>query len=220
MAHADVATAQKFTDRRRPLWALATFITLLPLVGVALHATTGLTFWLFLPLFLLYGVVPQGPREVSLTQPWADYYLLDADVDALGPDLTVELARSGKEIWLRAVATANAARCEAALHRAVDRLVEHGCRRLVVLAGERAAVVSLRRTTGLSVGWNDAVGDAEALGRVHTELGVRHFVARLELEGQGREGTGFDPSDLAALRTRLERERRTPELEARRSRSA
>ena len=37
MALADTAPAQKFTDRRRPLWTLATLITLLPLVGAALQ---------------------------------------------------------------------------------------------------------------------------------------------------------------------------------------
>jgi len=171
-------------------------------------------------LGLLYGVVPKGPREVSLTQPWADYYLFDADLFALHADLAVELARSGKEIWLRAAATANATRSEAALHGAIDQLVERGCRRLVVLAGDRGAVVALRRTTGLAVGWNDAVGDADGLSRVHTELGVRHFVVRLELEGQGREGTGFDPSAVSDLRARLEHARRAAIHEDRRPRRA
>ena len=82
MAHADTAPAQHFTDRRRPLWTLATLITLLPLVGAALHATTGLTAWLFLPLFLLYGVVPLLDRllgEDTANPPEAAVPGLDAD---------------------------------------------------------------------------------------------------------------------------------------------
>lgn len=169
---------------------------------------------------LLYGVAPRGPRNVSLTEPWADYYLLEVGCDAhcetVGApddDLCRELARTGRPIWIRPARDVPRSRIESALHGGIDRLAEHGARRFVVVApageGARAAILGLRRTTGLPVGCSDAIGDADVLERVHDELGVRHFVVRLELEGEGRAGTGFDPLDLRALRVRMETERRS-----------
>lgn len=164
-------------------------------------------------LGLLYGVVPVGPRQVSLAEPWSDYFLLETR-GPLDSDLVRELARTGKPIWLRPENSRSGDEAHEALLAAVDDLVDAGCRRLVALGTERASghgatdriasVDRLRRATGLPSGWSDHAGDAYCIARAHQELGARHFVVRLELEGEGRAGTGLDPSELRALRERLE----------------
>jgi alkane 1-monooxygenase len=57
VAHTE-SSVPVFVDRRRLAWSLASLLPLLPVVGAALHAATGYEAWLFLPLVLLYGVVP------------------------------------------------------------------------------------------------------------------------------------------------------------------
>ena len=47
-----------YADRHRAAWSLASFLVLIPLLGVALQAWTGHEAWLFLPLVVLYGLVP------------------------------------------------------------------------------------------------------------------------------------------------------------------
>ncbi|QDU85582.1 hypothetical protein Pla163_27140 [Planctomycetes bacterium Pla163] len=162
---------------------------------------------------LLYGVVPVGPRQVSLAEPWSDYYLIETR-GPLDADLVRELARTGKPVWLRPENSRSGDEAHEGLLAAVDDLVDAGCRRLVTLGTERASghaasdriasVGRLRRATGLPSGWSDHAGDAYSIARAHQELGARHFVVRLELEGEGRAGTGLDPSELRALRERLE----------------
>jgi sialic acid synthase SpsE len=164
-------------------------------------------------LGLLYGVVPAGPRQVSLAEPWSDYYLIETR-GSLDADLVRELARTGKPIWLRPENSRSGDEALEGLLAVVDDLVDAGCRRLVALGTERASghaasdriasVGRLRRATGLPSGWSDHTGDAYSIARAHQELGARHLVVRLELEGEGRAGTGLDPSELRALRERLE----------------
>jgi alkane 1-monooxygenase len=48
----------EYTDRKRWLWTLSVVHSLLPFVGIALHAVTGNEWWIVLPLLLNYVVAP------------------------------------------------------------------------------------------------------------------------------------------------------------------
>lgn len=47
-----------YIDRKRWLWAMSVLYPLTPLSGIWLHALSGNEFWLFLPLFLNFGLGP------------------------------------------------------------------------------------------------------------------------------------------------------------------
>lgn len=47
-----------YVDRKRWLWTLSVFYPLQPLLGIWLHAVTGVQAWLLLPLFIGYVVIP------------------------------------------------------------------------------------------------------------------------------------------------------------------
>lgn len=152
---------------------------------------------------LLYGVVPIGPRQLSASEPWADYFLVEAR-EPIGLDLARELGRAGKPVFVR-VDGSDAPRGMLA----VDTLVEAGCRRLVVLATTSvgsdlvaAGLDELRRETGLAVGWSEPFTDSGRVARAHRTMGVRHVLVRVELEGEAHDA--FEPSGVAALRRSLE----------------
>jgi alkane 1-monooxygenase len=78
------SAAGAYVDRRRLAWVAAAFIPMLPLAAVGLHAATGREAWLFVPLAVLYGLVPmldlvfgedQGnPPEAAVPALEADPY--------------------------------------------------------------------------------------------------------------------------------------------------
>ncbi|MEZ5980097.1 MAG: hypothetical protein R3F34_18055 [Planctomycetota bacterium] len=161
-------------------------------------------------LGLLYGVAPIGPRQLAMSEPWADYWLLEAR-DRPTQELTSRLGDSGRPVWLR-VESADVPRAL----EVVDALVVAGCRRIVVVCTSApwsrdvglGAIAQLRRESGLDVGWSEATGDQDLLRAAHRRYGARHLVVRVELEGEGRPGLGLDPSEVAALRAGLAEPRR------------
>jgi alkane 1-monooxygenase len=50
--------APPYVDRRRLAWSAATLVPTLALAAIGLHAATGAEAWMFLPLVVLYGIVP------------------------------------------------------------------------------------------------------------------------------------------------------------------
>jgi alkane 1-monooxygenase len=52
------AWAAPYVDRKRYLWSLSVLMPLLPLVGIALAESTGLRGFLWLPLAVIYGLIP------------------------------------------------------------------------------------------------------------------------------------------------------------------
>ena len=74
----------EYMDRKRPLWALSVVYSLLPFVGIALHAVTGNEWWIVLPLFLNYVIAPildwslgedsSNPPEEVVSQLEQDFY--------------------------------------------------------------------------------------------------------------------------------------------------
>ncbi len=74
----------EYTDRKRSLWTLSVVYSLLPFVGIALHAVTGNEWWIVLPLFLNYVIAPildwvlgedsSNPPEETISQLEQDLY--------------------------------------------------------------------------------------------------------------------------------------------------
>ena len=74
----------EYTDRKRWLWTLSVVHSLLPFVGIALHAVTGNEWWIVLPLLLNYviapildwvlGEDPSSPPEEIVSQLEQDLY--------------------------------------------------------------------------------------------------------------------------------------------------
>ena len=74
----------EYVDRKRSLWMLSLLYALLPLIGIALHATTGNEWWIGLPLLLTYvvgplldwilGEDPNNPPEAVVPQLEQDHY--------------------------------------------------------------------------------------------------------------------------------------------------
>jgi alkane 1-monooxygenase len=74
--------AAAYVDRRRLAWAAATLVPALPLAAIGLHAATGVELWLFLPMAVLYGLVPLLDRIVGedpTNPPEAAVPALEAD---------------------------------------------------------------------------------------------------------------------------------------------
>lgn len=73
-----------YVDRKRMLWLMSVLYPLLPLPGIALHATTGNELWLLLPLLLNFGLGPildwiigedrNNPPEALVMQVDQDHY--------------------------------------------------------------------------------------------------------------------------------------------------
>jgi alkane 1-monooxygenase len=74
----------EYVDRKRSFWMLSLLYALLPLIGIALHATTGNEWWIGLPLLLTYvvgplldwilGEDPNNPPEAVVPQLEQDHY--------------------------------------------------------------------------------------------------------------------------------------------------
>ncbi|HEX7157074.1 MAG TPA: hypothetical protein VF229_07645, partial [Burkholderiaceae bacterium] len=74
----------EYTDRKRHWWALSVAYPLLPFVGIAAHAASGLPIALGLPLVISYGLMPlldliigedeNNPDEAVVPQLEADRY--------------------------------------------------------------------------------------------------------------------------------------------------
>lgn len=77
-------SAAEWRDQKRALWPLGAVIVLLPLLGVALWSTFGGAAWLWLPMVILYGLIPlmdrlvgedtANPPESAITQLAQDGY--------------------------------------------------------------------------------------------------------------------------------------------------
>jgi len=159
-----------------------------------------------------FASTPFYLEAVSLLEPWVDFFKI-ASYQLLWHGLLREVASAARPVVL---ATGMADLDE--VRRAVDVLGDAGCTELTLLhcvslyptpAAEAnlAAIDTLRRTLGVSVGWSDHTVDEDVVVRAVRRFDACMVELHLDLDGRGEEfGAGhcWLPGDVQALVARLD----------------
>lgn len=156
--------------------------------------------WHFIPplaeraraLGLAFACTPFDIPAVEYLAPYVDF-LKTASYELLWDDLLRECAQSG----LPLVVSTGMATWEEVEH-AVDTVLSAGCKDLTLLhcvsaypaplpEANLAAIASLRKRTGLNVGWSDHTNEAAVIHRAVHRWGATFVELHFDIDGTGEE---------------------------------